>query len=457
MRAIFVLFAMLLAFCSSAWAGTLQEVRQAAEQADPEWLAAQRSWQADQQLLVQARGSLLPSISANYSHVRSWNTPENTPLDDQMESDSITAGVNLVQPLFRLDAWYGYQQAQSVVSASEALFAKARQDFLLRVATRYVNVLRSWEALQFALANEKAIGRQLEQTRERYNVGLVPVTDVQQAQSIYDKAKVALITARSQFAISRDQLNALTGKSWETLAGLKEQLPMDGVSPADPTEWIELAQQQNPALAASRFNAEAQGYNADVKMAAMLPQVQLTAGWQHQHLAALNDAARLLPVDGDSRGYNVGIRVSVPLFAGGALNSRRKQAALQAQAAEASYQANYRDVSQAARTQYRLVETDAERIKAARQAIKSASTALEATREGYKVGANTIIDVLNAESTLYSARSSYANARYDYIIDSLSLKATAGVLGVDDLEKVNDWLNSGEPIDLTDVTLVAQY
>jgi outer membrane protein len=180
----------------------------------------------------------------------------------------------------------------------------------------------------------------------------------------------------------------------------------------------------------------------------MLPQVELTAGYNHTHTSEQNAAANSAGIDTDNHGMNVGVQVTMPLFAGGALNSQRKQAALLSEAADASYKAAYRDTGQAARTQYRLVQTDAESIKAGAQAIKSAQTALEATEEGYKVGTSTIIDVLNAESLLYSARSNYANARYDYIIDSLALKATAGVLSEKDLTEVNGWLDGNNPISL---------
>lgn len=441
----------LTALTLSAQAGTLQDVRKAAQQADSQLLAAQRTWQADQQLASQARGALLPDISASYSIKRQYNTPEGYA---EQEWTNKTLGVSLVQPLFRLDAWYGYQQAQAVVSANEAIFEKAKQDFLLRVATQYVNVLRTWDALQFALANEKAIGRQLEQTQERYKVGLVPVTDVQQAKSIYDKAKVTLITARSQFAIARDQLEALTATDWNTLAGLKNTLPMNGVTPDDPAEWIALAQKQNPQLIASKLQAKAKSLNAKVKMGEMLPKLNLVGGYQHQHGSARNIAAAP-GHDADAKGKYIGLELSVPLFTGGTLNSQRKEAALRAQAAEATYKLTYRKVGQSARSQFRKVETDALRVTAGAQAIQSAQTALDAVREGYKVGTNTIIDVLDAESTLFQARSNYADARYDYLIDSLSLKATAGVLNVDDLKQVNTWLDTTHPIDLSNVNQVS--
>ncbi len=442
-----------LSFSSLSWAGTLQDALEAAKQADPQWLAAQRTWQANQQIKVQARGALMPNITASYSHTRTWSEPANSAYGtivnpDESEYDTITTGIDLVQPLFRLDAWYGYKQADAVVDAAEAQFQKAKQDFLLRVSTSYINVLRSWDALQFAQANEKAIGRQLERTRERYKVGLVPVTDVQQAKAIYDNARVTLISARSQFAIARDQLNALTGEDWSSIASLQKDLPMDGVTPADPAKWITLAQQQNPQLAASHYNAKSERYNAKVKMAAMLPQVNLTAGYSNSHSIHQNQAAYLRH-DADGYGKHIGIRVTMPLFAGGAINSQRKQAALLADAAEATYHQVYRDISLAARNQYRLVETDAASVEAAKQAIVSAKAALESTREGYKVGTNTIIEVLDAESTLFQARNSYANARYDYIIDSLSLKATAGVLNAEDIKQINGWLNTANPIDLS--------
>lgn len=447
MRTVSLILAIALA-SGSAWAGTLQDVREAAEKSDPQWLAAQRTWKADQQIRTQARGALLPSITASYSHMRNWNEPEMSGAKEA-NFDQITTGVQLVQPLFRLDAWYGYKQANAVVSVSEAQFAQDRQDFLLRVATEYVEVLRTWEGLQFALSNEKAIGSQLEQTQERYNVGLVPITDVQQARSIYDNAKVSLIAARTQFEIARDQLQVLTGQEWLALDGLKADLPMDGVTPADPAQWIALAQEKNPQLEAARMGAEVQHQNARVKGSTMTPRVEIVAGYQHQHNAPRNDAARFAgSYDLDSQGKNVGVQVTMPLFMGGSLNSQRKQAVLQAQAADANYELAFRNVSHAARSQFRLVQTNAQSIKAGAQAIKSAETALDAAREGYKVGTNTIIDVLAAESRLFEAQQAYANARYNYIIDSLSLKATAGVLEVSDLDEIDSWLDSSNTIDL---------
>lgn len=453
MRTVSLILAIALA-SGSAWAGTLQDVREAAERSDPQWLAAQRTWKADQQIRTQARGALLPNITASYSHMRNWNKYEMSGAKEA-EFDRITTGVQLVQPLFRLDAWYGYKQARAVVNASDAQFAQDQQDFLLRVASNYVDVLRTWEGLQFALANEKAIGSQLEQTQERYNVGLVPITDVQQAQSIYDNAKVTLIAARTQFEIARDQLQVLTGQEWLAIDRLKEDLPMDGVTPADPAQWIALAQEKNPQLEAARLGAEVQHQNARVKGSTMLPRVEIVGGYQHQHNIPRNDEAKgggalgmMSGYDIDTQGKNIGLQVTVPLFMGGALNSQRKQAVLQAQAADSTYELAFRNISHAARSQFRLVQTNAESIKAGAQAIKSAETALDAAREGYKVGTNTIIDVLAAESRLFEAQQAYANARYNYIIDSLSLKATAGVLSAADLDEVDSWLDSNSAIDL---------
>lgn len=453
----FPLILVAAAFCSSSWAATLQDVRQAAEASDPQWKAAQRTWQADQQISSQALGALLPNVTASYGRDRVWNKLEDVGDKKWHRYNRETTAVELQQPLFRLDAWFGYKQAKAVVSSNEAKFKQERQAFLLRVATQYIDVLRSWEMLQFAMANEKSIGRQLEQVQERYKVGLVAVTDVQQAQSTYDGSRVTLISAQSQFDIARDQLQVLTGKSWETLARLKQDLPMDGVMPADPAQWIELAQQQNPQLKASEFAAKAQDYNADVKLGAMLPRLSLSAGYQHQH-----SDGNTLPGGGgglglDTQGKNIGIQVVMPLFAGGTLNSQRKEAALRAEAAESTYELVFRQTSQAARSQYRLVETDALNVKAGAQAVKSARTALDAVREGYNVGTKTIIDVLNAESALLSARNNHAAARYDYIIDSLSLKATAGVLKLSDLEEISTWLDDSAEIDLHQVELKGQY
>src|SRR5690554_2975331 len=178
----------------------LTDVLQAAINADPEWFAAQRILDADQQLATQGRSAMLPSLVASYSYGRSWR---DTDTIGDLRFDNEVLALTLVQPLFRPDTWYAGSQGKAASNAGEARFEQARQDFLLRVTERYLDVLRRWEDLQTARAEERALSRQLEQTRERFDVGLVPLTDVEEAQAAYDLSRVQLIGAESDFDVSR--------------------------------------------------------------------------------------------------------------------------------------------------------------------------------------------------------------------------------------------------------------
>lgn len=443
-----ILVLMLTSLASSVHAADLVQIANAAWSYDGTWRAARMSWDADQQLLVQGRAALFPNISASYGRYDNEREIEDLGLDQNYGSEVST--FTLTQPLFRVDAWYGYKEAQSSTDIAQANFEQARQDFVLRVAQGYFGVLRAWDTLVSAKAEEKAIGRQLEQTQERFDVGLVPATDVEEAQATYDLTRVNLIVAQQQYDIARDQLETLTGHRWETLSELKGTLPMEGPQPANMDDWIEKARARNPQVLAARYNSELSERTAKRQLGAQLPQVQLVAQYQHSHLSPddENNALAQQSSLNDTQTRQIGVEVSMPLFQGGGLNSRRKEAALRADAAGYQYQQALRDIIQQARSAYRTVEADALRVSARKQAIRSARSALEATQSGYEVGTRNVVDVLNAQQALFAAERDYANARYDYIINSLTLKSTTGDLQQGDLAAINQWLSETETLDI---------
>lgn len=444
-----ILVLMLTSLASSVHAADLIQIANAAWSYDGTWRAARMSWDADQQLLVQGRAALFPNVSASYGRYDNEREIEDLGLDQNYGSEVST--FTLTQPLFRVDAWYGYKEAQSSTDIAQANFQQARQDFVLRVAQGYFGVLRAWDTLVSAKAEEKAIGRQLEQTQERFDVGLVPATDVEEAQATYDLTRVNLIVAQQQYDIARDQLETLSGQRWETLSELKDALPMEGPQPANMDDWIEKARAQNPQLLAARYNSELSERTAKRQLGAQLPQVQLVAQYQHSHLSPdeeNNLASGQQSSLYDTQNRQIGVEVSLPLFQGGGLNSRRKEAALRADAADFEYQQAMRDIIQQARSAYRTVESDALRVSARKQAIRSARSALEATQSGYEVGTRNVVDVLNAQQALFAAERDYANARYDYIINSLTLKSTTGDLQQGDLAGINQWLSDTNTLNI---------
>lgn len=450
MRLPVMLLAALLCTPLLADTADLTDVLNAASEADPEWAAAQRTLDADQQLATQGRSALLPSLTAGYSHFRNYRDFEGTGTSDDGEFTSQVASLTLVQPLFRPDTWYSYSQGKALSSAGEARFENARQDFLLRVTERYLDVLRRWEDLQTAQAEETALSRQLEQTQERFDVGLVPVTDVEEAKAAYDLSRVGLIVAQSDFDISRDQLEALTGKSWEKLAGLREELPMTAPEPAEPSHWMERARSNNPQVLASRYEADSAKAVARQRTSAQSLSVNLVGRYESNKFSDIEDPFNLLNNLGteyDSKA--VGIEATLPLFAGGALNSQRKEASYRYQAAEEAYKLVWRDVGQSAQSLARQVATSAQNVMARKQALRSAESALRATESGYEVGTRNVVDVLTAQRNLYANQRDYSAARYDYIIVSLRLQAAAGDLSADDIDRINAWLSSDVSVELT--------
>lgn len=449
MRVVVHAILILMFTATAAHAADLQAVLKAAANADSQWIAARKTWKAKQLTVTQARGALLPKVSASYSNMVSEFEPEHSA--GNFESQSSTFQVQARQPLFHLGAWYGFQKAQAATSRARAKFRMARQQFYLRVARHYLGVLRAWENLALARAEVKAFARQLEQARESYQVGLVPKTEVEEAQAAYDLAQARLISARSQFFIARGKLEALTGKRWNKLALLSEQLPLNGPKPEDPSQWVHWARTNNPRVIAARYRAKAALYNARQAMSARMPKVDLVVTWQDQDFYDVSAPGGLGAFRREGETLTYGIQVTMPLFQGGILAAERKQAALHHSAAQARYQRVRRDIGRKARSLYRKVQSIALRVKARRQAVESARAALEATRAGYRVGTRNLVDVLNAQRNLFQARRNYANARYDYILTSLKLKATAGRLTRESLLLVNQWLSNTRVLHLYSV------
>jgi outer membrane protein len=442
-----VVLAVLLSGQALADTADLTDILNAASSADPEWAAAQRSLDADQQLASQGRAALLPSLTASYGLTRSYRDPDGAVGETRSTSD--IAALTLVQPLFRPDAWYSKNQGKALSNAGEARFEQARQDFLLRVTQRYLDVLRRWEDLHTAQAEERALSRQLEQTQERFDVGLVPITDVEEAKAAYDLSRAGLILAQADFDISRDQLEAMTDKTWQKLAGLREDLPMSGPEPAQPSHWMERARSNNPQVLASRYEADSAKAAARQRTSAQLPSVNLVGRYEvvgYSNVDGPVVAGQLSDYDGKS----IGIEASMPLFAGGGLNSQRKEASYRYQAAEEVYRLVWRDVGQSAQSLARQVQASALNVAARKQALRSAESALRATESGYEVGTRNVVDVLTAQRNLYANQRDYSAARYDYIVASLQLQATAGDLTTDDIELINGWLSTEINVDLTE-------
>lgn len=426
----------------------LLDVYNLAQQNDAQLAVAYADMQAMQEKQVQGRATLLPSLTLSADAKNTDSTNEvNGAKDKNGSGDSYNWGATLSQPLFRMANWYGYDQAKTISAQARIVFASEQQGLILRVSGAYFNVLRAEDSLTSAKAEEKAVKQQLDQARERYNVGLIAETDVLEALAGYDAARVARILGENQLSVSYEALRTITNEDISNIGKLQKTMPVNQPTPAMADEWVSRAVAGNLGLQVSREGLEASHQNIKVQQAGHAPTVDAFARYNYNS----NDLSKG-PVDGTdltkgnftSKGDStvVGVQFSMELFGGGATSSRVREATYQMESAQKNFDRNLRETSSNTRNLFRTVNSDVDRVDARCQGIVSSESALNAVQSGYEVGTRNITDVLDAQKILFAAERDYLNARYDYIVNTMELKQVAGTLGPKDLQDLNQWVVS---------------
>jgi outer membrane protein len=431
-------------------ADTLTDIYESALQNDPVLRAARASFNADQENRNIARGALLPqlSISGEYSQTEVNDDSRSVIIIDDATLDSVTAGlidtdetsygVSLNQAIFDMPSWYSFQSGKALSESARAQFSSDQQSLIIRVSSAYFDVLRAYDNLQTRDAEERAIQRQLEQTRERFEVGLLPVTDVHEAQAVFDDATVNSLEARGALNIAFEGLEVLTGENHKVLAGLTETFAATNPEPLSNQEWVDFAIGNNFQLKVAKLGKDAAYNNAKAAASARLPKISGRA----TYFDSDTDGSRYSsPFESQQDGHSFVVSVTMPIWMGGSVDAQRRQAKQRSIASDEGYIATKRNTVQAARSLHQLVLTNTARVKARKQSITSADSALQATQAGYEVGTRNIVDVLVAQRTVYQARRNYSHARYDYILSMMRLKEVAGQLSPDDIYQLNAWLD----------------
>ena len=427
----FLLFIPLIVLIStSANAETLADIYQLAVKNDPIAGAAKATYKANKETLKQGKAVLLPQLNASSSKVE----PES---DENIDPITTTYRASLSQSVINVPAWFQFRSAKNMDQAAEAKFSAQQQSLIIRVSESYFNVLRAYDNKQTRQAEELAIQRQLEQVTERFEVGLLPITDVHEIQAIFDDARVNSLEANGALDIAFDQLQVLSGKSHNQLAGLKDGFNAEAPIPAAAESWVEFALANNFELKASQLTQQAAVETAKAAKAQHLPKVTISADYSKRDIEATASAGAMMTEE-----TAINLNLTMPIFSGGLTSSQSRQASYQAQTAEQNYIATKRNTMQAARSNYQSAITNAARVKARKQAITSAESALKATQAGYEVGTRNIVDVLLAQRTLFQAKRNYSNAKYDYILSMMRLKQVAGQLSPKDIFELNSWLSS---------------
>ena len=414
-------------FSVNLTANSLLDIYNEALENDPQFKAAEFGYLSGKEIKNQGRAGLLPSITL--SGQTSWT--EYYQLGElQNEYNSFNQSARLVQPL---------------TDAAEADFAFSQQNLILRTAELYFNVLRSIDNLNAALSEEKAIKKQLDQTRQRYEVGLSAITEVQEAQLAYDVSLAAKIRREGELFSSKEALNALIGREVLSIDALINEMDVMNPVPASKDEWVKKAISENYRLKAANLRTKASKNNARSAASNHLPKIDIVGtriesetnqyGFEGIDIQGLD-----VRVPDETQRDVYGLQWSVPLFQGGAVSSRRKQAYADYNKSSQDALFVQRSVIQEVRSQYSNVVTLVANLRAQRQAVISATSALEATRVGYEVGTRNIVDLLQAEKNLYAAERNLANAKYDYLLSTLRLHLAAGTLEPKNLIDINSLL-----------------
>ena len=428
-----------------AFAVDLVGIHDLAVKSDPQLQAAVYRRQATSENERQAWSNLLPTISGSAGATRGDTSTsiQGTKVDDS-DTDTERYGLDLRQSLYAQSNYENLDIARGQVSQAEAVYQIAYQDFLVRVAGGYFGVLTAQDGVIFAEAEEKALQRQFEQAEQRFEVGLTAVTDVHESRAQYDNARARAIVSRNNLADAKQVLYELTGQYFDDIDPLQEVLPLVRPLPDNAQEWVDMAMLYNPVVISAHKGVEIADATTRLQRSGHFPTLDLVASYSNftnNEFVIRDDFQNPIGVtslvNSDTR---IGLQLNVPIYQGGVVSSRTRQARSTLNAVNEDLDRQQRSAVRQTNNAYRAVIAGIEQVTAFKQAMVSAEAALEATQAGFEVGTRTIVDVLIAQQRYFSAQRDNSLARHTYIVDHLRLKAAAGLLAEEDLQKVNNIL-----------------
>lgn len=424
----------LLLLGSTASAADLLRIYEMALESDPALRVAQATRDSVAETRPQALAPLLPQVNATGALMRN---SMDTRLDKR-NYDTKTGSLNVSQAILKFDQWIVLDRTKNTIAQADAQFVAADLNLMLRVAQSYFNILAAQDNISFSKAELEAIGRQLDQANQRFKVGLIPITDVHEAQAAYDGAKAALISADNALDDAWEALREIVADlNNKHINGLRENIPLNSPKPTSVDTWVQQAMDNNPEIIASQNASESARKNIKQQQAGHLPSLDLVA-----QVASLDVNPNSMSGIGNDTS-SVGLQLNIPIFSGGAVNSKTRQARHDYQASADTLEQVRRAIKREVSDSYRGVVTSISRVEALKSTVRSAESALKATMAGFEVGTRTMVEVLDVQRNLFNARRNLAQARYDYILNGLKLKNAAGSLRIDDIRLVNSLLTKG--------------
>lgn len=430
------LIAASIAWSTPSLATDLVTAYQQALEYDSAIAASSSALQAQKEGEMQALSGLLPQVNLSAGTSHSDRTADNAK-DDSFVSTNYD--VSLTQPVFRAENWFNYQASKSNTKVAETQFEIAQQQLILDVANAYFSVLRAQDLLATTQSAEAAFKRQWEQAKERFDVGLIAITEVHEARATYDSSQTSRIQSEGNLDIAIEGLSRLTGTRIEQLSILAEDFPITQPAPNNLDAWLEQSLTYNLTIKSAQYTLETLQESYKTQQSGHYPTLDLYAKYGN------SDFNGPSPADDNQSTASIGLSFNMPIYQGGGTQASVRKARYQADEARHNLDTVTRNVKLDATSIYRTINTDIQTVNSQKQTIISRESAVEATRAGYSVGTRNIVEVLDAERNYYVALFDYANARYDYVIDTLRIKQAAGVLSPQDIASLNAWLKPAGP------------
>jgi len=422
----------LITLCSPLYALDLVETYQLARQQDALLQIAQSQLEAERQALPLAQSGNKPQVNLTASATLS---DANNELTGDDELAVLGYGISLQQNLYNTGISAQIDVAEATVRQAEADYRVVDQDLIVRVTEAYFGILSAQDTVDFAIAEKNAIGRQLEQAKKRFEVGLIAITDVKEAQASYDASLAQEIIARNALDNARQTLQVIIGQAVpRDLSVLGEQVDLTIPEPADRQAWVEQARKNNFSLVSAEAALQAASEARNIAQADGDPTLAFIASYNGNTIDSHNNGGY------DTGDLAVSLQFNMPLYTGGRTGATIAKAEADYNTARDNLLLQNRLVSQAANTAYLAVLAGISQVNALQQALVSTNAALEATEAGFDVGTRTSVDVLISLRATYGARRDYSSARYDYLINTLKLRQAAGLLSEEDLTAINRWL-----------------
>jgi len=423
-----------LATCNLSYADNLLDVYQQAQSNDPVVLKAHANFMASKEDIIQARSILLPQLNAFGSFTLTDSKINGIKSQDD---ETKVVGVSLSMELYRHSTWLGLDSAKKSAHQRDIAFQVAQQELIVRVTQAYFDVLSAKDDLEFAKAEKKAITRQLDQTKQRFKVGLTAITDVHEAQAQYDNTITAEIRAENNVFNAEESLREITNVYPRSLDALNtDRFSASRPVPDSANEWQQTAEAKNLNIIAQKISLDLAKDNINIARSGHYPSIDLTGSYSKSDSNDPFQAINNIDIDNQS----IGIEISVPIYAGGAITSSVRKAQSSYVATSQDLAQTHRSVVRTTRNAYNTVIAAVSAIKSLEQSVISAESALSATEAGMEVGIRTIVDVLDSTRNLYNAKRNLSSTRYDYIQAILTLKLAAGTINEQDLIDINKGL-----------------